>query len=239
MYPWRIGTGENLQLLNPELESVHRTRSELIETPVRDALSACEHPTAMDLACCEGWFSHRLLDWGAERVVGLDLREQNVRRATLMRDHFGIPAERLELRSGDLFAVEPGEGEAYDVVLLLGLIYHVEDPVGAVRRARKLTRRLCVIESQLTRQTDPIRHGWGTSDSLEFAHGSFATRIEEDAEQNPLASRGGVLSLIPNRVAVEQLVRAAGFSDVEILTPYADHNAQYVRGDRAVLLARP
>jgi len=38
----------------------------MIEGPVREALAAAgPEATALDLACCEGWFSHRLLEWGA------------------------------------------------------------------------------------------------------------------------------------------------------------------------------
>ena len=33
---------------------------------------------------------------------------------------------------------------------MLGLLYHVENPVGALRLARALTRRACVIETQVT-----------------------------------------------------------------------------------------
>ena len=236
MYPWPL-PGPPLTLLNPELASVHATRAEMIQPAIRAALAQSPDATAVDLACSEGWFAHRLLDWGASRVVGLDIRQQNVHRATLMRDHFGVPAHRLALRQANLYDLPFIPEEQFDVVLLLGLIYHVEDPVGAFRRARALTKGLMVVESQLTRQIEPIVHGWGTSDSAEAAEGSFATRMELDAESNPVASSGGVLSLVPNRAALRQMATVAGFSRMEFLVPAAHHNPQYVRGDRGVMLA--
>lgn len=239
MYPWSLPGRRELTLLNPELGSVHATRAEMIEPAVREALAHTPAPTAIDLACSEGWFAHKLLQWGVQRVTGLDIRPQNVRRAELMRDHFGISAQQLELREANLYELPLVAQEQFDVVLLLGLVYHVEDPVGAIRRARALTQRLMIVESQLTRQVDPLVHGWGTSDSTEHAPGSFATRVELDAELNPVASSGGVLSLIPNRVALEQMATVAGFSRTEFVTPSPHHNPQYVRGDRAVMLAWP
>jgi tRNA (mo5U34)-methyltransferase len=188
--------------------------------------------------CSEGWFAQRLLDWGARRVVGLDIREQNVRRATLLRDHYEIPAERLEFRQTDVQSLSLAPDEQFDVVLLLGLVYHLEDPTGAIRR-RALTRSPCVIESQLTRQVEPLVHAWGSTESAEQAPGSFATRVEPDTAENPIASSAGVLSLIPNRVALEQMVQAAGFPQYEFLVAHPDHNPQYVGGHRAVLAARP
>ena len=239
MFPWVLGPGREAPLLGPNLPAVHRTRMELMERPVREALAAAgPHATALDLACCEGWFSQRLLEWGAERVVGVDLRELSIQRAELVRDHFGIPSDRLTLVRSDVFDLDLQALGQFDVVLVLGLVYHLEDPVGAVRRARALTRSLCVIESQLTRQDRPIVHGNGSPEGLFTADASFAAMVEPDAEHNQLASAPGILSLIPNRAAFEQMARVAGFKRVELARPRADHDRQYVRGDRAVLLAR-
>jgi len=239
MFPWQLGPGRHTPLLGPNLPAVHRTRMELMERPVREALAAAgPKATAIDLACCEGWFAQRLLEWGAERVVGVDLREVSIRRAELVRDHFGIPAERLRFIRSDVFDLDLDALGQFDVGLVLGLVYHLEDPVGAVRRARALTRSLCVIESQLTRQERPIIHGNGVNDMLLTAEASFAAMVEPDAEHNQLASAPGILSLVPNRAAFEAMARVSGFEHVALARPRADQDRQYVRGDRAVLFAR-
>jgi tRNA (mo5U34)-methyltransferase len=236
IYPWRLRDGSEVRVANAELPSIHRTRAELIEPRVRAALAAAgSEATALDLACNEGWFSHRLLDWGASRVVAVDVREKNLQRAALMRDHFDIRPERLELRQGDVFELAPEDLGQYDVVLVLGLIYHVENPMGVLRLARGCTKSLCVIESQLTRQTQPIVHGLGQTGELHESEGSFAMQLERG--DNSLASTGNVISLIPNRTALAQMAQVAGFDSGEFATPHADHNPQYVSGDRAVLLA--
>jgi hypothetical protein len=242
MYEWDLGRGISTPLAQNELGSIHVTRLDLLAPAVQDAIAAAgDGATVIDLACNEGWFSHRMLDWGADRVLGVDIRAQMIRRAELVRDHLGVPAERLEFRHADVFDLRPSDLGRYDVVLCLGLVYHLENPVGALRIARALTSRLCAIESQLTRQSDPIVHGWGTTDAFEEAAASFAVRLEEDQEANMLASSGGVVSLVPNRAALALSARAAGFGEVEFLDvdPASGHNRQYVTGDRAVMLARP
>jgi SAM-dependent methyltransferase len=209
-----------------------------MERAVRDALAAAgPNATVVDLACNEGWFSQRALEWGADRVLGIDIRPQLIRRAELLRDHFSIAPERLELRCADVFDLDVSSLGQFDVVLCLGLVYHLEDPVGALRIAKALTRGLCVIESQLTRQADPITLGNGRSGQYEEAPASYAAIVEIDHESNPLASAGGVVSLIPNRLALAQAVEAAGFAELEFATPQQGHNHQYVVGDRAVLRA--
>jgi hypothetical protein len=240
MYEWRLGGGVTTCPLGPELSDIHQTRLELMEHPVREAIAAAgSDATVIDLACNEGWFSHRMLDWGASRVLGVDIRPETVRRAQLLRDHLVIDPERFEVRCANVFDLSPTELGAFDVVLCLGLVYHLENPIGAMRIARALTGSLCVIESQLTRQSEPIVHGWGESDKYEEAPASFATRIEADHETNPLASVSGIVSLIPNQAALLQSAEAAGFTRLELAKPSPTHNRQYMLGDRAVLLARP
>lgn len=92
-----------------------------------------------------------------------------------------------------------------------------------------------MIESQLTQQQEPIVYGWGESKQYEQAEASFAVRVEHDSEGNLLASMPGVMSLIPNRVALLEMARAAGFVDVRFAEPVPGHNEQYLIGDRALL----
>jgi tRNA (mo5U34)-methyltransferase len=240
VYPWPLGDGRETPVMAPELPSVHTTRAELIEARVRESLnSAGPDAVALDLACNEGWFAHRLLEWGASRVLAIDVREHNIRRAALIRDHFGISDQRLELRCADVFDLGPADLGGFDVVLVLGLIYHVENPMGVIRLAQGCTRDLCVIESQLTRQSAPLVHGQGRTGVLHEASGSFAIVIEQDEGPilSSLASTGDVLSLIPNRDALDQMARVAGFERREFAIASDHHNRQYREGDRAVLLA--
>jgi hypothetical protein len=235
IYPWQLRNGDELPVANAELPSIHRTRASLIEPRIRTVLAERPGATALDLACNEGWFSQRLVEWGAARVLGIDVRKRNVLRAEVMRDHYGIPPEQLEFREGDVFDLDPAELGRFDVVLVLGLIYHVENPMGVLRLARACTRGLCVVESQLTRQTAPIVHGLGQTGELHESAASFAIQLETG--NNALASTGSVMSMIPNRIALEQMVRVAGFGTVEFAQPDETHNPQYVGGDRALLFA--
>jgi 2-polyprenyl-3-methyl-5-hydroxy-6-metoxy-1,4-benzoquinol methylase len=236
MYAWDLGELGKVQI-SETLAEVHQTRLELVEPSVRKALAAAgPHARALDLACSEGYFSHKMLEWGAETVIGIDVREQNVRRATLVRDHFGIDPERLSFHRADVFALP--ELDQFDVVLMLGLVYHLENPVGAFRIARALTRGLIAVESQLTQQTRPILAGNGEAGRHFPRLGSFATWFEEDQSENPLASYGAILSLIPNEAALLEMASVAGFAECEIVRAGPNHEAQYRTGERAVMIAR-
>jgi tRNA (mo5U34)-methyltransferase len=237
MYEWDLGDGLRTAVMGPELMSVHRTRLAIMEAVVRDALEhAGRRPAVLDLACSEGWFAHQLLEWGADRVIGIDIRQENIRRAELVRDHLGVDQRRLSFEVGDVFDLTLQRLGTFDVVLCLGLIYHLENPVGALRIARSLTRGVCVVESQLTEQVEPIRHGWGTISEYHEQAASWAAWYEpaELQEDHPIASHGGVISFIPNRAALLDGMTAAGFARVEPLDAH-EGNPQYTEGHRLVV----
>lgn len=238
MYPWQLTETFQIEAMHPELPSVHATREELIEPFVRDALR--DGGRVVDLGAHEGYFSQRALAWGADEAVAVDVREINTRRATLLRDHFGINADRLRVETASVYDVGPELG-SFDVVLVLGLIYHLENPIGALRVAASLARpgALVIVEAQLTRQSEPIAHGWGVTDWVLSEPASWAARFEPLDEQagTPLSAYGGVISLIPNRAALLQAMGVAGLLDARTLEPAPTHNPQYVGGDRAVAVA--
>jgi len=238
MYEWDLGGGVRTRPMGPELQAVHDARAAIAEPVVRSALGkAGPQASALDLACSEGWFAHRLLEWGAHRAHGIDVRPENVHRAELLRDHLG--ARRLTFEVADVFDL--GGREPADVVLCLGLVYHLEDPVGALRIARALTRGVCVVESQLTEPHEPLRHGWGTTGEYLDQEAAWAAWYEPAELQagHPIASFGGVVSMIPNGAALKQAMSAAGFSRVEAPLVPTHVNAQYTQGHRLVLAGWP
>jgi tRNA (mo5U34)-methyltransferase len=237
MYPWDLAPGVVAPVHADHLTAIHETRLAMMEPAVKEVLlGAGGEGTAIDLACNEGWFSHRALDYGAGRVLGVDIRDVNVRRAELVAEQLGVAGDHLEFRCADVFDLDPEEVGTFDVVFLLGLIYHLEDPMGAIRKARSLCKKLCVIETQLTRYEASMEWGRGRAHTA-LAPASFAAFFEEDAGENPVASAPGILSLIPNRAAVHEMGRTAGFSLVEEVVPGPTMQSQFIDRDRGLFLA--
>jgi SAM-dependent methyltransferase len=240
MYPWQLGDGILAPSPGVELADVHRTRLEIMEPVCRRWLAKTPATTVVDLGCCEGWFGHKMLEWGASKVVGVDVRAVNVRRAELVRDHFGISPERLEFVHSGVHNV-PDLG-SFDIVLALGLIYHLEDPVGALRVARRLARGHVLVESQLTELDTPIAHGWGVAGEFQSTDTHWVSYLEpapwQQDEGNVTASFADVLSLIPNRAALLQALSVSGFDELEVLPASPGHNEQFVGGHRAMVAGR-
>jgi tRNA (mo5U34)-methyltransferase len=97
------------------------------------------------------------------------------------------------------------EVDPCDVVLFLGVLYHVEDPLLTMRRLRALTRELAVIETAATHVAGHDRPLFELFPSNEL-----------DGDVSNWWS--------PNEAGLHGLCRAAGFSNVEtVARPPLDH----------------
>jgi tRNA (mo5U34)-methyltransferase len=90
----------------------------------------------------------------------------------------------------------------FDVVLYLGVLYHMENPLESLKRVREVTKQVAVIETEAA-----AFRGFKDRPMCEFFHPS---RQLADDPTNFWA---------PNAAALAGLCEAAGFSRVELLTP--------------------
>ena len=235
MYEFDLGDGILTPLLSRELRQIHRTRQNMILPALEQCFpEGLVNLDCLDVACNEGYFSFLLHGQGA-RVRGIDVRPLNIERARAVQRIQGQDPARLTFAVED-FLANRDPPDRYHLTLFLGLLYHLENPMGALRILHRITRRVCVVETQLTRQHDPVVSGWGAAGTFLELPAALAIYREPDVAENRLAAHRG-LSFIPNAAAVRQMLGAAGFSKVETVAPPADGNPQYLKQDRAVFLA--
>jgi SAM-dependent methyltransferase len=231
MYEFAFDDGTRTPLVDEGLRAVHAVRYSMLSSFL-EAVRFDPASSVLDLACNEGYFALQLAKRGAREVLGIDARERTIRKAEYVRDRYGLTSCRFDV--GDVTEVELGTA-SFDIVLALGIIYHVEDPIRLLRRAAAAAKRLLVIETQLTRQEAPISHGWGSLAMRQTAD-SWAM-VREDPATNELSSTRG-FSLVPNASAVVWVLRDIGFSSILQLHPNAAvREPQYELVDRAMFAA--
>ncbi|MFN8005677.1 MAG: methyltransferase domain-containing protein [Terriglobia bacterium] len=235
MYEFDLGEGISTPLLAEELRSVHQTREGAI-LPLIDRLypAGLGKTHCLDVACNEGYFSHLLYKRGAV-VRGIDIRNVNIQRARTIQELYGLETDRLQFEVED-FLLNKDAPDTYELVLFLGLLYHLENPMGALRILYRISRNLVVIDTQLTRHNAPVESGWGQTDVHLELPSSVALFQENDFEGNNLASWKN-LSFIPNAAAMKQMLYAAGFSIVMQLAAKPGSNPQYLNNDRGIFVA--
>lgn len=97
----------------------------------------------LDMGSHSGFFSFDMAARGAASVTGVELREENLAQAHFLREVYGL--DQVEFIQGDVCAYRPDR--QYEVVLNLGLLYHVIDPVSLVRQTFDLCSEFAVIDT--------------------------------------------------------------------------------------------
>ena len=236
-YPFRLASGAvTPTYVADDVAKIHDTRAAMLDAAVRAHFpDGTAGRTALDLACHEGWFAQQVAALGFD-VLGVDARAQHVADAALAAEACG--AAGLHFRTADVHALDPARDGRFDLVLCLGLIYHLENPVGALRTARALTADggLCIVETQIAP---------GLSGAIDYGHhtfvkpvtGSFAIVDETDETHGPETSTTGIC-LVPSLEAVTWILRKVGFARVDVMTPPPDAYEQLRFGKRVMLAAR-
>jgi hypothetical protein len=109
--------------------------------------SLAQH-SVLDMACNWGAFAIEAALRDAAEVEGFDIRRPNVERAGELANYFGVPQTRFSC--ADVFAFDPGR--SYDIVLNLGLMYHVTRPFELVKASYVLCRKMAVIDTVVHRE---------------------------------------------------------------------------------------
>jgi tRNA (mo5U34)-methyltransferase len=95
----------------------------------------------LDIGAWDGWFSFEMERRGAD-VVALDCVEV---------DNFLMAHEarksKVEYRILDVMEMSPRELGYFDIVLFLGVLYHLKHPLIALEKVCELTRDLAIVES--------------------------------------------------------------------------------------------
>lgn len=153
----------------------------------------------LDIGAWDGFFSFEAERRGAARVVAVDASWTGPDGGPT-KYGFNLAHRALESRVESLHLsvhdLDPASLGTFDLVLFLGVLYHVRDPLGALERVRAVTSGLAIIETE----TDML---WKRRPALGFYPG---------AELNGDSTNW----FGPNIPALLGMAAAAGFSRSEV-----------------------
>jgi tRNA (mo5U34)-methyltransferase len=99
---------------------------------------------ALDVGCNAGFYSFELARRGAD-VLAVDREPRYLRQAEWARSELGLQA-RVELRRLDVYELARLE-ETFDLVLFLGVLYHLRHPLLALDLVAERTANLVVLQT--------------------------------------------------------------------------------------------
>lgn len=229
-YAYHFENGATTESVNDEIAQIHRTRTTAIFGHLERLFGQrWEEVTCLDLACHEGWFSFQTALRGATSVRGVDIRPEHIEKAQWLREVTGITHTRFEV--GDLLTLDPATIGVFDLVFFVGIFYHLENPMAALRVARSLTKKVCVLEGQVARSQE-ITTGWGPVGYDRQGPGMVVLPGEPIHAHQP----SGVV-LVPTLEALRLMLLHAGFRDVHLVLPTLQDYAGFQSYDRVMLFA--
>jgi SAM-dependent methyltransferase len=192
-------------------------RRDLITGTVQELLGEdLATTTVLDIGCNNGFFSLDMAHRGAQHVDGIDLRSENIAQAEFLANHYGLDNVAFRVLDADALPTD----QQWDVVLNLGVLYHVVNPLQFLQQTYRLCRRFAVIDTIC--HTEPISAFvlLGNKDASRPAEG------RETWEFQP-TYRGAI-----------DAIHYAGFSDIVEVLGYGDVGHKlYDAGRRRCFLA--
>ena len=183
-HPFEIEPGVWVELLFDWFKEWHEWRVRQLMPHVERIVGACVHggmryATVLDVGCWDGYYGFELLKRGARYLKGIDVREQNLKQAILMKEYFGY--EHCDFQVADIQDVVFGE-EKYDVVLLNGILYHLSNPIDVLKALGDACGSVMVISTYTTndRQAD-LRLKWDNPQKLSMGNKELVTIPSESA----------------------------------------------------------
>lgn len=191
---------------------VDDTPSRLAKIGLPDDLTG---KTVLDVGAWDGFFSFEAERRGAARVVASDSYCWGG-AGWGTKDGFelarGALGSAVEDREIDVMDLSPEAVGVFDVVLFLGVLYHLKDPMTALERVFSVTGDRLIMSTL-------VDITWRRRPAMAFYPGTEANR-------DPTNWWG------PNPAAVVAMLRAAGFSRVRIVDGYAPLRNRVMRSLR-------
>jgi tRNA (mo5U34)-methyltransferase len=157
--------------------------------------------SVLDVGAWDGFYSFEAARRGASRVLATD---SFVWQNRWTQAGFTLARSALELdaivddRIIDVMDLSPeAVGETFDVVLCLGVLYHLVNPIGALKRVASMCRQLLILE---------------TETALDFLPFPAARCWPSDELAGDDTNWWSM-----NRRAITALLRADGFTDIRVV----------------------
>jgi tRNA (mo5U34)-methyltransferase len=165
--------------------------------------------SVLDIGCNAGFYSMEMKRRGASRVVGLDSDEEYLEQARFAASVNGLNIEFQRMSVYDVGAL----GEKFDIVLFLGVLYHLRHPLLALDLIREHAASDLLLFQAMQRGSTGVK-------ALDKDHDFWTIGIFDDPGYPKLHfieheyAHDWTNWWVPNRACAEAMLRSAGFEIV-------------------------
>lgn len=205
----------------PAHRNRHAQRAHYFFDPLVDLFGgSLKGKRVLDLGCNAGYWSLKAIEAGCDYILGIDGRQMHIDQANLVFAAKGIEPERYRFRTGNVFTDDfSGEGP-FDIVLCLGLLYHVSKPVELFESIAAINTDVLLIDTEVS----------GLS--------GVTWRTRRESLDEPRNAIDYEMVFIPSRLGVIDLARSFGYAVAPLRLDASSYRGMsgYVRGKRVAFM---
>jgi SAM-dependent methyltransferase len=150
--PWHahnIHLQEDIYTMGPSIVGDEIKLRRIVQCVLDLAGRPLEKLRVLDLACGEGIYG---LEFARQKanVVAIEGREANIEKARLVKQILSL--NNLQLAQDDVRNLSTEKYGVFDVVLCLGILYHLKAPdvFSFAERLGEVCRRICIVDTRVT-----------------------------------------------------------------------------------------
>ena len=236
-YEFDFGNGlRTRSSVPPAVTQIFETRLQMVNSVITEHFGQrLQEISCVDVGCHEGFYTVAMARLGIPKVLGVDVRSNNLRKARFVAERFGFA--NIDFRQSNCEKLEVEEIGRRELTLFLGVLYHLENPMLCLRNISSITSELCIVETQVIEEVEGETE-WGSREWTRPYQGVCAM-IDESGEFYADNTETGStpLAMCPSPKALTFMLKQAGFCRVEILLPPPGAYEQHARGKRVVCAA--
>lgn len=165
--------------------------------------------TVLDIGCNAGFYSMEMMKRGAKSVLGIDTDKDYLSQARFASSVLGYDIKFKQMSVYDVARL----GQSFDVVLFMGVLYHLRHPLLALDLIYEHAAADLLIFQSMLRGDDKVEEvseDYPFSESAIFEKSSFPKlHFIENSYSNDNTNWW-----LPNRACAEAMLRSSGFEIV-------------------------
>ena len=165
----------------------------------------------LDLGCNAGFWSLCATRAECDYVLGIDGRQMHVDQANFVFEVEEVERGRYDFVAGNLFELDFRKFGRFDVVLCLGLMYHIGKPMELMEKISEINDDVLLIDTNL---------------NSELPGPCFKVYREKDPD-DPRNAVDHSLVLVPTWEAVRELAQQFGYTMAALRPRFDDYEGSY------------
>lgn len=242
---------EGLKTLSPWFHRIELTPFDMTTKEKSDFGEDADHPlptwrhvrqcvpedlsgkTVLDIGCNAGFYAFEARKRNAKEVLGVDARNWHVRQARFVQAALGL--DRMRFRRKSLYELDPLHDGQWDLVLALGLVYHLKHLVLGLETLYKMTRETLILESAVAMpgMAAPVKVKANWLGKPQVLEGMQPVTREYGGvqktfmpllyiENDEFAMEAAENWFLPTPETLVSMLRDVGFSEVEVVDSFRD-----------------